>query len=351
MKSFDKLIANNGGAGTRFVRRMFLMRMLGTLLCFLPIFSVLAELHRPEYLKILLALNAFVWPTVAYLRAMLAPIPREVEQQNLLWDAGVGGFWIAMMAMNPLPSVAIATILLTDRLSAGGKMLMRKAALAMLAGFAISWVVIGMPFYGAVSQRTMMATLPLISLYVLALSLLTDSIAVKLRLKSQELERIAMLDPLLDIANRRLLEQRISWELIRLQRDCGHSLLMFIDVDNFKEINDRYGHKVGDVMLKTVSQILQMATRPTDTPARLGGDEFVILLPDTTLEEGRSIAQRIMDATAVVTERPDHRQTLTLSIGIADALPEMLEVSDWLQAADSALYEAKRRGKNQIFAH
>lgn len=53
----------------------------------------------------------------------------------------------------------------------------------------------------------------------------------------------------------------------------------------------------------------------------------------------------------MVTERPDHRQTLTLSIGIADALPEMLEVSDWLQAADSALYEAKRRGKNQVFAH
>lgn len=94
-----------------------------------------------------------------------------------------------------------------------------------------------------------------------------------------------------------------------------------------------------------------MATRGTDTPARLGGDEFVILLPDTSLEEGRGIAQRIMDATAVVTERPDHHQMLTLSIGIADALPDMHEVSDWLQAADSALYEAKRRGKNQIFAH
>ena len=160
-----------------------------------------------------------------------------------------------------------------------------------------------------------------------------------------------MLDPLLDIANRRLLEQRIAWELIRLKQHCGHSLLMFIDLDNFKEINDRFGHKVGDVMLKTVSQILQMATRPSDTPARLGGDEFVILLPDTSPEEGRAIAQRIMDATSVVTDRPDHQQTLTLSIGIADALPEMQEVTDWLQAADSALYEAKRRGKNQIFAH
>ncbi len=351
MNSFGKLIANNGVTGTRFVRRMYLMRILGTFLCFFPILSVLIERQQPQFLMMLLGINAFVWPTVAFLRARKAPMPREAEQQNLLVDAAVGGFWIAMMACNPLPSVTIATILMTDRLSAGGVKLMRKAAGTLLAGFAVSWVLTGMPFTPYVSQRTMLATLPLISLYVLALSLLTDSIAVKLRLKSQELERIAMLDPLLDIANRRLLEQRIAWELIRLKQHCGHSLLMFIDLDNFKEINDSFGHKVGDVMLKTVSQILQMATRPTDTPARLGGDEFVILLPDTSPEEGRAIAQRIMDATSVVTERPHHHQTLTLSIGIADALPEMNEVTDWLQAADSALYEAKRRGKNQIFAH
>lgn len=351
MNGFGKLIANDGVTGTRFVRRMYLMRILGTFLCFLPILSVLIERQQPLILQLLLGINAFIWPTAAFLRARRAPIPRDAEQQNLLVDAAVGGFWIAMMACNPLPSVTIATILMTDRLSAGGVVLMRKAAGMMLAGFAASWVLTGMPFYPYVSQRTMLATLPLISLYVLALSLLTDSIAVKLRLKSQELERIAMLDPLLDIANRRLLEQRIAWELIRLKQHCGHSLLMFIDLDNFKEINDRFGHKVGDVMLKTVSQILQMATRPSDTPARLGGDEFVILLPDTSPEEGRAIAQRIMDATSVVTDRPDHQQTLTLSIGIADALPEMQEVTDWLQAADNALYEAKRRGKNQIFAH
>ena len=163
MNRFGKLITNNGVTGTRFVRRMYLMRMLGTFLCFLPILSVLTELHRPHFLQILLALNAFLWPTVAYMRAILAPVPRLVEQQNLLWDAGVGGFWIAMMALNPLPSVAIATILLTDRLSAGGKALMRKAALAMLGGFAISWALMGMPFHGEVSQRTILATLPLIS--------------------------------------------------------------------------------------------------------------------------------------------------------------------------------------------
>lgn len=136
-----------------------------------------------------------------------------------------------------------------------------------------------------------------------------------------------------------------------MQNACGESALVFIDLDNFKEVNDRYGHKVGDALLETVSQILHVATRSTDTPARLGGDEFVILLPDTSPEEAMMISTRIMEATAVITAQPESELSLTLSIGVASARPEMEDVADWLKAADDALYEAKRRGKNQIYAH
>ena len=351
MNGFEQQNTNDKIPGRRFVRRMYLMRMLGTFLCFFPILSVLAELDRPLWLRGLLAVNAFVWPTVAYLLARSARIPLVVEHQNLVIDAGAGGFWIAMMALNPLPSVVIATILLADRLAAGGVVLMRKAALLMLCTFAIGWLSLGMEVQSGVSQRTMFATLPLIAIYLLALCVLTDILAVKLRRKSNELERIAMKDPLLDIANRRLLEKRIARELGRLQNACGDAALVFIDLDNFKEVNDRYGHKVGDAMLETVSQILHVATRSTDTPARLGGDEFVILLPETSQQEAVMIAHRIMEATAVITALPDSKLTLTLSIGVACARPEMEDVAAWLKAADDALYEAKRRGKNQIFAH
>ncbi len=247
------------------------MRMLGTLLCFFPILSVLLEHHQPRWLIALLAVNAFVWPTIAFLRARQAQKPLTCEHHNLIVDGAAGGFWIAMMAVNPLPSVVIATILLADRLAAGGIALMRKAGATMLAVFAAAWLAQGMAFDPVVSQRTLLATLPLIAIYVLALSILTDNIAKKLRHKSRELERIAMMDPLLDIANRRLLEKRIQHELEKL-RDAIHcSSLMFIDIDNFKEVNDRFGHKVGDTLLVTVSKILHVASRKTDTPARLGG--------------------------------------------------------------------------------
>jgi diguanylate cyclase len=351
MNGFYQQKTNDKVPGTRFVRRMFLMRILGTFLCFFPILSVLDELDRPLWLRVLLAVNAFVWPVVSYLRARSARVPLVAEHQNLVIDAGAGGFWIAIMALNPLPSVVIATILLADRLAAGGIVLMRKAVAMMLCVFAVIWLCMGMEVEFGVSQRTMLATLPLIAIYLLALCLLTDMLAVKLRRKSHELERIAMKDPLLDIANRRLLEKRIAWELSRLQNSCGESALVFIDLDNFKDVNDRYGHKVGDGMLETVSQILHVATRSTDTPARLGGDEFVILLPDTSQQEAVLIAHRILEATAVITTLPDSELSLTLSIGVACASPEMEDVAAWLKAADDALYEAKRRGKNQIFAH
>lgn len=351
MNGTDKLSKNHRLPGSRFVQRMYLMRILGTFLCFIPIISVLIEHQRSVWLMLLLAVNAFVWPTVAWLRASRSATPLKTEHQNLVIDAGAGGFWIAMMAVNPLPSVVIATILLADRLSAGGFALMKRAAIAMLAVFLAAWLLEGMAVITTVSQQTMFATLPLIAIYIIALSVLTDSIAIRLRIKSRELERIAMMDPLLDIANRRLLEKRIEHELNKLQQACRESALMFIDIDNFKEVNDRFGHKVGDAMLASVSEILHIATRQTDTPARLGGDEFVILLPDTSIEEAHVVASRIMEAAAVMEDVAQETVNCTLSIGIAGATREMSNVTDWLQAADTALYQAKRGGKNRIFAH
>lgn len=351
MNGSDNLNKNERISGRRFVRRMYLMRILGTLLCFFPILSVLQELQRPLWTIVLLSANAFLWPTFAFLRARHARTPLNIEHQNLVIDAGAGGLWIALMAVNPLPSVVIATVLLTDRLSAGGFILMRKAGLTMVGIFLLTWLAQGMPVELEVTQRTMFATLPLIAIYLLALSVLTDSIAVKLRVKSRELERIAMMDPLLDIANRRLLEKRIQYELDKLRTTPGHSSLMFIDIDNFKEVNDRFGHKVGDALLVTVSKILHVATRKNDTPARLGGDEFVILLPDTPPDEAHVVATQIMNEAAIMPIVQEYAFTCTLSIGIASALPGMHTVSEWLKAADDALYQAKRLGKNQIYSH
>ncbi len=346
----EQLNRHQHSSALRFVRRMFFMRQLGTTLCFIPLFALLLELHRPLWTQALLAANAFLWPVAARYRARRSPHPARTELQNLLADAAAGGFWIAQTALSPLTSVTIATILLADRLAAGGFPLMRQAAGVMALMFGATWMALGLPVTLSVSSRTLYATLPLISVYVLALSMVSHALSARLREKTRELERFANTDPLLNIANRRRLEHDIDAALQRFHQSEQPAALMFIDIDDFKAANDRYGHEAGDQLLVTFSDILRAETRGGDTVARFGGDEFVVLMPDTSFGRACAVADRIMAQTAQMDVFPKPALRCTLSIGIARATAEMREASQWLKAADEALYSAKREGKNRIYA-
>ena len=329
---------------------MFFMRQLGTILCFIPLLVLLLELQRPWWAQALLAANAFVWPFAAQYRARRSLHPARAELQNLLADAAAGGFWIAQTALSPLTSVVIATILLADRLAAGGFALMRQAAGMMVLVFGATWLALGLPVTLSVSSRTLYATLPLISVYVLVLSMVSHALSTRLREKTRELERYANTDPLLNIANRRRLEHDIEAALQRFHQSAQPAALMFIDIDDFKAANDRYGHEAGDRLLVTFSEILRGATHAGDTVARFGGDEFVVLLPDTSFGRACAVADRIMAQTAKMDVFPDSALRCTLSIGIARATTEMRGAAQWLKAADDALYSAMREGKNRIYA-
>lgn len=346
----EQLNRHQHSSALRFVRRMFFMRQLGTTLCFIPLFALLLELQRPLWAQALLAANAFLWPLAARYRAHRSHHPARTELQNLLADAAAGGFWIAQTALSPLTSVAIATILLSDRLAAGGFPLMRQAAGVMTLMFGATWFALGLPVHLAVSSRTLYATLPLISIYVLALSMVSHALSARLREKTRELERYANTDPLLNIANRRRLEHDIDAALQRFHKHEQPAALMFIDIDDFKAANDRYGHEAGDQLLVTFSETLREATRAGDTVARFGGDEFVVLLPDTSFGRACAIADRIMAQAAQMNVFPDSALRCTLSIGIARATADMRGAAQWLKAADDALYSAKREGKNRIYA-
>ena len=123
---------------------------------------------------------------------------------------------------------------------------------------------------------------------------------------------------------------------------------LLLDVDNFKMINDRYGHAAGDEVLRRLGSLLRTTVRLPDLPARYGGEEFVILLPETGEEGGEGLARRIMEKVAA---EPWDFGVLTVSIGVA-AMNESLENGLQLVAlADEALYAAKRGGKNRVVLH
>lgn len=126
------------------------------------------------------------------------------------------------------------------------------------------------------------------------------------------------------------------------------SLILF-DLDDFKQINDKYGHETGDKVLQRIAVICRGCVRDTDIPARIGGEEFAILMPSTTVNGAHVIATRIQQEIAAMSvPDQDPLVRVTASIGIVQMQDEYGELSDLLRAADKLLYEAKERGKNRV---
>jgi len=127
---------------------------------------------------------------------------------------------------------------------------------------------------------------------------------------------------------------------------------MMIDVDHFKTINDRCGHQVGDTVLRRLADFAQASIRGDDYFARYGGEEFCILLPSTTEEEARVLADRLCQAYAALTmEFGGEVLHSTISIGVADSNHAGLEFYALVTAADQALYRAKQEGRNRVVTH
>ena len=154
-------------------------------------------------------------------------------------------------------------------------------------------------------------------------------------------------DVLTGLANRALFEDRLGHDF-ELARRSKHMLaVMFIDLDEFKPINDTLGHKVGDALLISIARALESAIRPTDTLARFGGDEFVLLLPDLdALSEAEDVASRILNTLARPHKIANHELYISASIGIAIQDEAMSFPEKLIQQADMAMYKAKQQGRD-----
>ena len=161
----------------------------------------------------------------------------------------------------------------------------------------------------------------------------------------------AVTDPLTELANRRRFMAALGTELQRAERFGESVALVLADLDNFKSVNDTFGHQTGDRVLSSFADVLRERVRDIDLAARLGGEEFAILLPETDMAGGERLAERLRDAVERLRlpEAKGTRIAVTASFGVA-AYPDSANAADLLAAADAALYSAKLRGKNQVVA-
>ncbi|MDX1676271.1 diguanylate cyclase domain-containing protein [Arsukibacterium sp.] len=182
-------------------------------------------------------------------------------------------------------------------------------------------------------------------------------LAIERSVSAEKIRQLAFYDHLTGLPNRRLLEERLQHAIVNSKRSKKYCALMFIDLDNFKPVNDLYGHKTGDQVLCEVAERIRQAVREADTVARFGGDEFIVLLHDIASSKPvcrrraeqvtLAIAAAIQQPLATIRDQqPDHR--CYSSIGLVLFSGDEFSAELLLRQADAAMYQAKRQGKDQF---
>jgi diguanylate cyclase (GGDEF)-like protein len=158
--------------------------------------------------------------------------------------------------------------------------------------------------------------------------------------------RLAREDAATGLPSARAFHERLALEIARMKRHLRPLSLLYLDIDDFKRVNDERGHQAGDQLLARVGRILQSVVRKIDLCARLGGDEFAILMPETTAEEAVAVAERVRDA--MMSSFQEGGASVGTSMGLATFGEPPIDAQAPLSIADGLMYEAKRSGKNRV---
>jgi diguanylate cyclase (GGDEF)-like protein len=195
------------------------------------------------------------------------------------------------------------------------------------------------------------------SLIVVLLTLVAEAMGIfrpmvaKIQKYTSELLRIANRDPLTGVFNRKGFTDHALTELARARRYRRPTSLLMIDADNFKAINDAYGHAAGDTVLRAIASAIGASLRPADILSRLGGEEFGVLLPETALAGATAAAERIRRRVEAHTVNlPAGPVEFTISIGVTQMESAALALDAAMGRADAALYRAKGEGRNRVVA-
>lgn len=216
--------------------------------------------------------------------------------------------------------------------------LSRRAALALsvltmlaITGAVAWWIE---PALAVRFFATLLLTIVMINIVLNVLAELQDSLV-----------RQTLTDPLTGAFNRRHMEQSLSMVVEQGRRRMPANVLLALDIDHFKEINDRLGHDAGDEVLRQLVRVVRGRLRKIDLLFRVGGEEFIVLLRDTDAAGAAALAEDLRQRIAAEPARPD--LAVTVSIGVCPQLTTQ-DVDDWIKQADLALYRAKRAGRNRV---
>jgi diguanylate cyclase len=326
-------------------QRTYWFRVLGMGLASLPVAAVMAEIHAGWLSWAWMIFSCLLWPHLAYAWARRSEDPFRSELRNFVIDSAIAGSWVPLMHFNLLPSIVLITVVIADKVNSGVRNLWLYAlpgtAIALLVGAAAT----GFAYQPASSMTVVLASLPILVIHTLAVSFSSYKLVRRVQRQNLQLEQLSRIDGLTGLPNRRhwqsLAETLLADHLARGQV----ATLMLLDVDRFKEINDRFGHAVGDDVLCGIAGVVTETTQSIGVPGRLGGDEFVIVLP-VGMDAASAVAERVRAAVEAMEFPKVPGLACSVSIGLAEPPDADLGLREWIEAADRALYRAKRAGRN-----
>ncbi|MBK5415470.1 diguanylate cyclase [Pseudomonas sp. TH31] len=341
-------MAKTGGKGLSLARRLYTSRTLGLALGLLCVSAAMYPLDPAPWVWGMMLLNAILWPHLAYQWARRATTPYHAEHRNLLVDAFLGGFWVAAMQFNPLPSATTISMMAMNNVAIGGLRFLLAGSVAQILGIGAGFLIFTPAFIPQTSPLQLYACLPLMCLYPLALGWICFRQAHVLGLQKRELLALSRTDSLTGLLNHGAWKDQLEVELRRCQRQNQGGAIALIDIDHFKTINDTYGHVAGDIVLRQLSKMLKQNLRAADVAGRYGGDEFCVILPDLPLNSAAAAMDALRDRFATLGYEQNPALTVSLSIGLAAFNPTHTDATLWLNDADEALYEAKTTGRNRV---
>jgi len=348
-------MARDTNTALNFVKRIYPPRVFGMALAFPALVVVLFQQQAPWPLWLLAILNGFFWPHLAYYLASHASQPVKAEYRNLLADSMFAGLWVPLLSFNLLPCLVLLSMVSMDNMTVGGWRLFIKGLLVSAVSILVGWMCAAAlwPEYAIQVEPTMLtliAVAPLMVVFPVSVGVITHGLSRRLVRQREELEEVSRIDGLSQLYNRQYWETSVYTEYERHRRSGSSLSLIMIDIDQFKETNDTYGHVAGDQVIRDLSELLSESVREADIVGRYGGEEFGLLLPDTDIEGAMQFAERLRISVQTLMVKP-YEIRVTISLGVAEADGKVSKYRQLIEHADKALYVAKRSGRNITIAY
>jgi diguanylate cyclase len=326
--------------------RTYRFRILGMGLGGVPVAVVLAETAATWPLWAWMVFGCLLWPHLAYAMARSSADPFAAERRNLAIDSLLAGSMVPLMQFNLLPSVVLLTVTTADKINSGIRNLWLRSLPGMVLGLLVCGALTGFAWRPDTSMAALLASLPLLVIHTLAVSLSGYHLIRKVQKQNLRLDELNRIDALTGLETRAHWEAQAEAALAAFQSRAEPSTLMLLDLDRFKEINDRHGHAIGDDVLRAVADVIRRTIPESSHAGRLGGDEYAVLLP-LTLVQAHEVVEQISVAMEALRFPRVPMLRCTISIGLAEPPASGLNLREWSEAADRAMYRAKqarRRG-------